>query len=355
LRARVDWTRRRFTDLGDLLVLLRGSPRALVPSLIRSIQLIARDRYAPAEIGMLGLLGQHGAIDETRLVSKRRMVELQHRVNPREQWSSTGDKLIFYHRCQAHGLATPHVFAALCREPCPAEAIPRVDDPAALLALLGGQPREFVLKPVGGSHGRGVLLLRFDGTAFVDQDGDRRSAADLFAYADASGDRTWLFQERLYPHSSLVRLSGSPYLQTARIVTWLERDGSVRIPFAWLRIIVGSSAFDNFNFGTSGNLTATVDVPTGRLVHVLGPVHGTSIAPVAVHPTSGASFEDFVVPLMPEVRDLAMRAAPAFAPLRTVGWDIGVTEQGPYLVEGNAMWDPMPTLEDFRSIVASLR
>jgi hypothetical protein len=247
------------------------------------------------------------------------------------------------------------VFASLCREPCPAEPIPRVDTPAALLALLGGTPREFVLKPVGGAHGRGVLLLRFDGRAFVGSDGSRRSAAELFAYADASEFRAWLFQERLYPHPALVRLSGSPYLQTARVVTWLERDGDVRIPFAWLRIIGGASAFDNFNFGASGNLVATVDVPTGRLVHVLGPVRGTSIGPVAAHPTTGASFEDFVVPLMPEVRDLATRAAPAFAPLRTIGWDVGLTEQGAYLIEGNAMWDPLPTLGDFRSIVASLR
>ena len=44
---------------------------------------------------------------------------------------------------------------------------------------------------------------------------------------------------------------------------------------------------------------------------------------------------------MPEweaARDLALRTAEAFAPLRTVGWDIAPVPGGAELIEGNAWW-----------------
>jgi hypothetical protein len=37
---------------------------------------------------------------------------------------------------------------------------------------------------------------------------------------------------------------------------------------------------------------------------------------------------------------LAERAARTFFPLRTVGWDIALTTDGPALIEGNPFWDP---------------
>jgi len=41
-----------------------------------------------------------------------------------------------------------------------------------------------------------------------------------------------------------------------------------------------------------------------------------------------------------EVLDLARSSARAFAPVRTVGWDVAVTPSGPVLVEGNFWYDP---------------
>ena len=42
------------------------------------------------------------------------------------------------------------------------------------------------------------------------------------------------------------------------------------------------------------------------------------------------------------------RAARAFAPLRTIGWDVAITPDGPSLIEGNVTWDPLPTKRDLR-------
>ena len=46
-----------------------------------------------------------------------------------------------------------------------------------------------------------------------------------------------------------------------------------------------------------------------------------------------------------EARALALRAAAAFAPLRTVGFDIAPTPAGPVLIEANAWWSWLPDTE----------
>ncbi len=58
---------------------------------------------------------------------------------------------------------------------------------------------------------------------------------------------------------------------------------------------------------------------------------------------------------MTEVQDLVRRAALAFAPLRTIGWDVAISDAGPSLIEGNVLWDPLPTRQDLRTVVASLQ
>ena len=95
---------------------------------------------------------------------------------------------------------------------------------------------------------------------------------------------------------------------------------------ARLRLIAGDSAHDNFDYGRTGNLIANLDVATGDIRTVIG---GTgdprAICQVTVHPRTGVPLIGYRVPLWPRARDLVQRAARAFAPLRTIGWDVAVT------------------------------
>jgi hypothetical protein len=259
--------------------------------------------------------------------------------------------------CIDHGLATPRVLALVCDKSSGLDGTPVVESPSELIGILArAAPYEFVYKPVAGVHGQGLLALRFDGTTFTDSGGTRYSAEDLFAHAMASGYSKWIIQDRIYPHRDLMALAGSDYLQTARVITYVDDHGEVRIPIAWLRIIVGRSWIDNFNFGASGNLVGTIDVATGRLKHVLGSGEpGFGLTQRVRHPSTGAAFADFTVPFMADIRDLVVRAARAFTPLRTIGWDVGITDTGPTLIEGNVTWDPLPTQEDLRAVAASLQ
>jgi hypothetical protein len=59
------------------------------------------------------------------------------------------------------------------------------------------------------------------------------------------------------------------------------------------------------------------------------------------HPKTGAPFADFQLPHWQEARKLAEHAAVLFLPLRTIGWDLALTDDGPLLLQGNAEWDPV--------------
>jgi hypothetical protein len=60
----------------------------------------------------------------------------------------------------------------------------------------------------------------------------------------------------------------------------------------------------------------------------------------SAHPKTGIPFATVRLPHWPAARLLVCRAALVFAPIRTVGWDVALTTEGPVLVEGNVWWDP---------------
>jgi hypothetical protein len=177
---------------------------------------------------------------------------------------------------------------------------------------------------------------------FVDHAGRAMGAADLLdGLCAGAGDRGWVIQERIYSHPELKRLSGSSYLQTARLVTLCDRGGQCHILHAHLKIIVGRNVIDNFHHGATGNITARVDLERGTLfAAVTGNPRGSGYLTAPAHPATGVAIEGFQVPFWAEVCELARAAAVEFLPLRFVGWDIAITATGPVLVEAN--WNPDP-------------
>jgi hypothetical protein len=57
------------------------------------------------------------------------------------------------------------------------------------------------------------------------------------------------------------------------------------------------------------------------------------------HPDTGAEIVGRALPQWKEIKALAIQAHRAFDDRVIVGWDIGVTEQGPLVVEGNSSPD----------------
>lgn len=157
----------------------------------------------------------------------------------------------------------------------------------------------------------------------------------------------YLLQRRVNPHAAMRAIVGDR-LATVRVLTVRGKQG-VRVHRAVWKILAGSNVADNFWRG--GNLLATLDLETGRVVRV---VRGTGLAQEAVtqHPDSGADLIGFEIPRWKQICEVACEAAGMLGGIRLVGWDMAATDSGVTIVEPNYTPDfDMVQMADRRGIL----
>ena len=263
------------------------------------------------------------------------LTPIQNRHNRVEWKCLTEDKAIFYLFCSHAGIPAPEMLAVVGkaggRTVNGASPSSRADWERYLANDL---PAEFVVKPTLGVHGKGFRLYRRDAADF--------SAPALYDHLTKSTEwDSFVIQRRAHNHPDILQLTGTEALQTARIVTWVTPQGDIDVYLTLFKIVAGANLHDNYNYGLSGNLTANIDPVSGRLTTATGASSdGIGFSVLTNHPKTGVRFADFQLPHWQEARKLAERAATLFLPLRTIGWDVALTEDGPLLLEGNAEWDP---------------
>ena len=175
-------------------------------------------------------------------------------------------------------------------------------------------------KPVNDNKGAGAILI-----ASVVSEQESENVRENALKVD------YIFQEAIDQHPELNRINPS-CLNTLRILTGMAEDGSFPVLGAILRIGQGQKHIDNAH---AGGLFAGVDRETGRLrsrAHAFIQFGG---ATYEQHPDTGTVFDNFEIPYFAEAVDLAQRAH-AKLPLLYVGWDIGITPDGPVIIEGNS-------------------
>jgi hypothetical protein len=146
----------------------------------------------------------------------------------------------------------------------------------------------------------------------------------------------FLFQERVKQHPDLDRMNPS-CLNTIRIDTFINNDGKIDIASAYLRMSINNSHIDNIS---SGGCQVGIVLESGRLKkygYALIKTLGVKI--LTYHPITKTIFEDFTIPYFQEIKDLVRKTAPLMPGLRLIGWDVGVSESGPVLIEGNSDYD----------------
>ena len=162
-------------------------------------------------------------------------------------------------------------------------------------------------------------------------------------HAAHAAEITHVVQERVHDHPALQSINPTRALQTVRVVTYATAEGTVLIIVTVLKLPRRSSIVDNYEGGRAGTVQAFLDPLSGSIREAWAPrPGGVGAVKVRNHPETGATLTGAQLPLWAETRDLAVRATRAFAPLRTFGWDIGVTPDGPVLIGGNLPWDPIP-------------
>lgn len=339
----MNWLARRKNDYGRLFASIAYYEAPVASSISRFMRLTLQDKYSPDEIFMLGLLDPKKKKRELQQnFSNEQLLRLQRQINPPGSGRVTSDKLAFEARCADCGLPTPAILCIFSKLPAQnSTKAPWISNDSDWCNFYESvAAKSIVIKPVAGAHGNGVLVLNPSTNGHVSADGKSYGANEAIAHMRSLDYDTWIVQPRLISHPILTHLASTEYIQTIRIVTYIDSDNAVTILGCRLRIIVGHAGTDNFDFGRSGNLIASVDPQSGCIQNVLtGRKNAPGLEYVTHHPVSGQALIGFEIPLWHDVINLTQQAARGFLPLRTVGWDIAITDGGVSLIEGNEFWD----------------
>jgi len=311
-----------------------------------ALLLCLKEGYQPKEAYGLGLFDpDHPPEFYKKFMSKQKMTKLQKMLNPKSWSYLTEDKSVFYNFCSAFQIPTPKLYGLFFRK-TPGwgfgnEILTTRKDWISFFEEK--IPEEFAIKPSRGVYGQKITILKKTDKGFLNwATGRHLSAGDVcdLMEKDSKFDR-FVIQERMKSHPEIVRLTGNSFLQTVRISTYVNQKDECRILHATLKMILGDNVIDNFYLGRTGNIVTPVEQNRGilRKGKMAGGARG-ALKSVSIHPKTGVSIEGFQMPLWQECRALVKECVFKFLPIRTIGWDVGITEKGPVIVEGNMWWDP---------------
>jgi hypothetical protein len=339
----------------------KGDRSRFFAALPRAVQLVGAELFGVNEILRLGLLRPGISPAQLRKVASRAaMTRVEEALNPAAWRMQVENKALFYRTCATLGLPAPRLLGIYYPDrvgwwqdgPAPA-------DGGAWKELLRHEcPEAFVIKPAVGAYGQGVSVFQREGKdGFLPALGGKLTLDELLSQLAAVGGRHGcVLQERAWNHPELERLSGSRYLQTARLITMLDRAGEPHLLHAHFKIIRGQNHIDNYHYGATGNFIARISLPEGTLEP------GTAADParrglvtVERHPETGLDIAGFRLPYWKRACEFGLTLARRFAPLRLVGWDIALTPAGPVAVEGNWNSDPPNNTQCLDRILDDIR
>ncbi|MBV0924461.1 hypothetical protein KTS45_09645 [Halomicroarcula limicola] len=193
-----------------------------------------------------------------------------------------------------------------------------------------------VLKPLLGSGGLGVYVVRADdtsngysinGSTYTEERFDSL-LDDLEMYMVTEFSEQSAFLDELFPGSA----------NTIRVVTMWDYEADE--PFiAWAHLRVGteeSAPLDNLS---QGGIQAGIDIDTGEMRYAAK--IGDKSPPIGVdwydeHPTTGARLAGRTVPNWEAVADGITEMAEAYPQFPYVGWDVLLTDDGFEILELNS-------------------
>ena len=190
--------------------------------------------------------------------------------------------------------------------------------------------KQIVAKEPLGTVGSGVLILevkRIKGQLFIDDVQVEIFLKTIF------NDGFTLFETFIVQNEVLASIYPKS-INTIRIVTFLNR-GNVEIWGALLRMGYDKSV-DNFD---AGGLSAKVNLDNGIIssgAKFKNPFDNTIYSN---HPITNNIIKGIEIPYWSEVILMIKSAALEVTDVKTVGWDVAITDKGPTLIEGNDNWD----------------
>ncbi len=190
------------------------------------------------------------------------------------------------------------------------------------------KPESLVLKEYKSVGGFGVKKIKIsfsENEVFV----NNSRLEEKFSYL-----RKFDLAEEFVQQHSLINKLNPSCLNTVRVVTVRPND-RVDIIGAVIRLGVNNDV-DNFH---SGGIAVNIDLSTGCLIG-----EGFKLAPsnpdrFHEHPVTKISLDGYCLPHWNQVLETVKKASFVVPEVRTVGWDVAITEKGVSLIEGNHDWD----------------
>jgi hypothetical protein len=211
---------------------------------------------------------------------------------------------------------------------------PVLREPDALAGFLRSSP-DYPLfgKPMDSQRSLGSIGLEAYAPAtdsLVAGEGRTIPVGEFVAAVAEHYKAGYIFQRRISPHACVRAIAGDR-LATVRVITILTEKGPEVLRAMW-KIPADQNIADNF--WRSGNLLATLDLESGRVVRV---VRGSGLAleEVTHHPDTGAALIGIEVPNWREIISLALDAASTLNEVRLIGWDMAAVANGALIVEPN--------------------
>jgi hypothetical protein len=243
------------------------------------------------------------------------------------------NKLYFYLYYSSLGIPTPKVLAFNHKNLFAANeetfAITNADDFIRFLSDLFMVNNDldyiFLKRIYASSSGRNIFLI----SAKQVEKGDPLLAG---IYENVVGSE-YIFQQKVRQHPDLERLNPSS-LNTMRIDTFIDKVGNIDVISGFLKMSTNNSPVDN---NISGGCGVGINLSTGRLKkdgYYKLRIKGVEV--LRRHPITGVTFENFQVPHIEEAIKLVKEAASLMPGLRLVGWDVGFSDEGPVIIEGNS-------------------
>jgi hypothetical protein len=212
---------------------------------------------------------------------------------------------------------------------------------------------EFVIKPASGEKGADVAVIGGRcGDAFVTLVGDElnleeiyQSMLGLFNEGMPHRRETVILQERIRQHDLLQSIN--PHCtNTLRVITLINNSAEIEVLANQLKFGRGKAMVDNTS---QGGVSCRVQEDS-----TLGPLIQHSreeFVRFENHPDTGARAAGLKLPYFREAVDLAIAAQRRFPQLRSIGWDIAITNDGPVIIEGNTWYGWFPQLRGRKGMI----
>ena len=175
----------------------------------------------------------------------------------------------------------------------------------------------FVKEAQVSAGGHGVLFVDHSNDAFDKiMDFSNKIKTDI------------VIQRKITQHADCAKFNSSS-VNSLRIYSILDKNGTAKIYSAVLRIGVGDTKVDNY---ASGGVSCGI-TPDGHLKKFAYNKKGER---VEKHPYTGVVFENCKIPYYDKAVELVKNIHPTISHFRSVSWDIAITEEGePILIEAN--------------------